>query len=725
MTVVMPQALSEKTPAAAVPPWEFRPFYATPSFERLRIFENGKFRHRINLDEKLYVRGKTISAYIAIVNKFYGVKTPFVYPFITTIPDENTGLDRHYRINMYPRFIEIRNVGPLKPLTAENQRRLLSNLMDAELWLDLIPPENFEFHGFVILNVVDVTDQEVLSSVKADLIEKESIISITRFNSLRDKLRALLRLPDMMLGLAGMKGDMCLLLDLGRKIGHSFVLTDATRNSCSCITGSLYDRAFKNGEVVIVEDLASYDSRTPIEEEIMKQGIRNMVLCPLYDQKELIGVLELGSPNPGDLNAINVLKLKEVLSLFSMTIKRSMEDLNNQVEAIIKEKCTAIHPSVEWRFRRAALNYIQKQRKDTSSEMEPIVLENVYPLYGMTDVRDSSAHRNAAIRADLIDQLNMARNIILLGRKFRSLPILDELSFRIGKRIEEIETGLGSGDEISVIEFMRRDIERLFEHLSEYDKSVAEKIQAYQDAMDPSHGVLYRRRKDFEESVSLINETINSYIDKEELKAQHMFPHYFEKYKTDGVDHSMYIGASIVENGKFDLLYLKNLRLWQLMMMCGVARETERLRGKLKLPLDAVHLILVQNTPLSLRFRVDEKKFDVDGAYNIRYEIMKKRIDKAVIRGTRERLTQPGKVAIVYSQLKEAAEYRDYIEFLQAPGYLGGEVEDVELEDLQGFQGLKALRVTVNTQAPAVEIAMIREKIEDAVQAMVDNALKN
>ena len=227
------------------------------------------------------------------------------------------------------------------------------------------------------------------------------------------------------------------------------------------------------------------------------------------------------------------------------------------------------------------------------------------------------------------------------------------------------------------------------------------------------------------ESVSLINETINSYIDKEELKAQHMFPHYFEKYKTDGVDHSMYIGASIVENGKFDLLYLKNLRLWQLMMMCGVARETERLRGKLKLPLDAVHLILVQNTPLSLRFRVDEKKFDVDGAYNIRYEIMKKRIDKAVIRGTRERLTQPGKVAIVYSQLKEAAEYRDYIEFLQASGYLGGEVEDVELEDLQGFQGLKALRVTVNTQAPAVEIAMIREKIEDAVQAMVDNALKN
>ena len=33
-----------------------------------------------------------------------------------------------------------------------------------------------------------------------------------------------------------------------------------------------------------------------------------------------------------------------------------------------------------------------------------------------------------------------------------------------------------------------------------------------------------------------------------------MFPHYFEKHTTDGVDFSIYIGASLVENGKFDLV---------------------------------------------------------------------------------------------------------------------------------------------------------------------------
>jgi hypothetical protein len=91
---------------------------------------------------------------------------------------------------------------------------------------------------------------------------------------------------------------------------------------------------------------------------------------------------------------------------------------------------------------------------------------------------------------------------------------------------------------------------------------------------------------------------------------------------------------------------------------------------------------------------MDEKKFDVDGAYNIRYEIIKKRIDKAHIKGTNERLTVPGKIAIVYSQDKDAKEYKKYIKYLQSKKLLG-KVEKLELEDLQGVLGLKALRVEV------------------------------
>jgi len=165
-------------------------------------------------------------------------------------------------------------------------------------------------------------------------------------------------------------------------------------------------------------------------------------------------------------------------------------------------------------------------------------------------------------------------------------------------------------------------------------------------------------------------------------------------------------------------LYLRNLRLWQLMVMCGVVWRTEQLKDRLKLSLECRHLILIHNTPLSIRFRPDERRFDVDGAYDIRHEIIKKRIDKAMIKGSAERLTQPGKIAIVYSHTGEALEYREYIDYLQASGYLTDELEEFDLEDLQGVHGLKALRVTVDTQPSVMEHRIAPEALEEAVKAM-------
>jgi hypothetical protein len=155
------------------------------------------------------------------------------------------------------------------------------------------------------------------------------------------------------------------------------------------------------------------------------------------------------------------------------------------------------------------------------------------------------------------------------------------------------------------------------------------------------------------------------------------------------------VGASLQEDGSFAPIYLRNLRIWQLMMMCGIVWEIERIRPRMTTPLDVAHLLLVQSSPLAIRFDADEKQFDVDGAYNIRYEIVKKRIDKAWVRGRREQLTQPGRIAIVYSHEREAAEYREYIEFLQSRGYITDPIEHLELEDLQGASGLQAIRVTV------------------------------
>ncbi len=220
--------------------------------------------------------------------------------------------------------------------------------------------------------------------------------------------------------------------------------------------------------------------------------------------------------------------------------------------------------------------------------------------------------------------------------------------------------------------------------------------------LDPDLMLVYRQRKSYEDSVTVLNERLATLLDKRQEEAQKMFPHYFERYKTDGIEFNLYIGNSLVNDRKFNEIYLHNLRLWQLQTMHAIEQTAYEMVGEMPYPLRVASLILVHSSPLAIKFRMDEKQFDVDGAYNARYEIIKKRIDKSYIKGTSERLTQPGKLAIVYSQAQDAFEYLNYIEFLQAEK-LFGEIEMLELEDLQGVSGLKAIRVEILYKPPKKE----------------------
>ena len=218
---------------------------------------------------------------------------------------------------------------------------------------------------------------------------------------------------------------------------------------------------------------------------------------------------------------------------------------------------------------------------------------------------------------------------------------------------------------------------------------------AYQEQLNPDTGVVYDLRKNYDETVQKLNRTMARFIDRKQIEAQKIYPHYFERYKTDGVDHNIYIGASLTYKRPFNKVYLYNLRLWQLSTMCEMENRFYQVQKTTPVKLDAASLILVFNSTLSIRYRMDEKKFDVDGTYNARYEIIKKRIDKAFIKNTEERITVKGKIVIVYSQSADEREYLRYIKYLQTKKYLGEEVEILELEDVQGVIGLKALRVDI------------------------------
>jgi hypothetical protein len=685
----------EQAYGAAMVPFHLESVYATPLMQRELLHEDGRLRGRFNLGERFVEMARRSHAYTLILERLYGMRLELDYPAILIAPDPRTGLDRHFRLMFDGQFVEVEAVGPLPSLPPDFAERLRASLLDGHYLEAVLPPERFVLRGVSFLKAIEVTDQEVLSALKRDLIDRESIVSEPKFVQLQTRLRTLFRRPELRLSLAALDGERVLILNSGAKSQHACIFADSVHHRMEEFAGTVYAEAVTSGRPLLVDDLAARRGRTMIEDHMVASGIRGFLCAPLYYQDRIIGTLDLDSPRPGDFDAAMLPKLAEVLPLFAMAVQRSMEELNARIQTQIKERFTAIHPVVEWRFRKAVLDGLERTGDPAAAEVQPIVFENVYPLYALSDIRGSSTQRALAIQADLLAHLGLARDVVEAAYQARRLPALDQLRYRIDQHAEQIREHLAAGDEVGIVTFLRAEIEPLLDRLAAFAEAVGPRVEAYRAALDPRLGTVYRQRRIFEESVTRLNEGISSYLELEEQAAQEIFPHYFEKQKTDGVDHQVYVGASLVEDGGFDPIYLKSLRLWQLMVVCGIAARTDRLAGELPLPLHATHLVLVQHAPLSIRFRFDEKRFDVDGAYDIRYEIVKKRIDKALIKGTTERVTQPGRIAIVYGQPAEGQEYRGYLEYLRHLGYIAGEVEELELEELQGVHGLRALRTTV------------------------------
>jgi hypothetical protein len=708
MSLVFPPAFWKTDLVGAFVPFNLQPVYTSPSFKRLLLNNDGSFKSVPLMGEENYLMGRIVRAYFLILEKYYGIRREIDYPIIQVVPDPDTGLDRYVRIKPNVQFIEVHPRGKLKELTGQERERITENMTNLAVLREILPPDHFEFSGFGALYVFDVTQSEIISALERSLIDQESIFSKPGFQMLQQKLRILFRSPTLVAGLAAIKGEQVMLLNVGCDLSGSSVFSGSTHLPLSEFEGSFYERAFTENRIMVIRDLKEEPRLTRAEESVFQGGARSLLIAPLAYQGNMIGTLDISSPNPGEFGPEHMILMSQIIPLFALAVKRALDETDHQIQSVIKQKCTAVHPAVEWRFHEAAFLHLDRIRMGQVSDLEPIVFRDLYPLYAISDIRGSSDARNRAVQKDLEDQLGLALKVIHLAEKARPMPILEELGHRLARQAERIQAGLSSGDEAMVIKMLKADVEPLFSPFQDFSLQVRKAVEDYRAALDSRMGTIYRKRREFEESVSLLNKRISVYLDREQVEAQSVFPHYFEKHQTDGVDYLIYVGASLVEKKTFNELYLENLRLWQLMVSCGIAWHTERLKNELKVPLEMAHLILVNHTPLSIRFRFDEKRFDVDGAYDVRQEIIKSRIDKAMVKGRAERLTQPGKIAVIYTQPQEGREIRRYIDFLRSQGFLKGEAEALEVEELPAVQGLKALRLEIDLNSPVISERVAR-----------------
>jgi hypothetical protein len=699
LSIIFPPTASEHEMLFSVSlPFSYTTIYTSRLFNMLFI-EPGTKNIKIPDNEtgKDIEHDRLIGAYNLILKKYCNYHTPEFVSSVHPYHDPHSGLIKYMELQLDTRYIDVKYTGSHLPIPEDFINKKDHGLLSLEQLQHNIPIEQFAFEGIVIGRVIDVTEAEVISQMKSELLNLNAFSEGVVYHKLQDLVQSLIGLKDIRIGITPFF-----------KVNGHYVFSEL-HNSNSLL--------FKHYKAVMERDTVNdccrelfMETDKPIiyekidEERVNEidylgfyfdQGYRSLILAPLKHNGDLWGILEIGSDHDGKLNYKHIGRLDVAIPLFTRAIEKSAESLDNQIDKVIKEQFTAVQPSVEWKFTEAAYNYIIQKQQGKDPKPERIAFESVYPLYGAIDIRNSSVERSQSIQLDFIEQLQMAATVIKKAQATMPFPLLQEVQFKIDKHISAASDVLQNDEETIIHDFLQNQVASIFKHLKGTAPAIQKDIDGYFAALDKNIGMIYHHRKEFEESIAKINEQVSRFVDREQTSVQQIFPHYFERYVTDGVEFNIYIGQTLSPRKKFDDLYLRNMKMWQLTTLAKASRLTHELCKQLSHPMKTTQLILAHSTPISISFRTDERKFDVDGAGNIRYEIIKKRIDKVRIKDTNERFTQPGKISIVYSQPKDAEEYAEYIEFLQNQKLLKPGIEHHDLEELQGVVGLRGLRVDV------------------------------
>lgn len=632
-----------------------------------------------------------------ILKFYYKAPIDFSQLIYYDIPNSQ-GIIEHYRVLYNADFIEVlptENTVLLSPQEIEN---LINNFEDIDLWKSKFLPKSYILKGFGIMSLINSTTEVAISNLKTGLIERR-IDDFSLAEKFENVFRSIFKINDLQIGYSALNEERTHFVKppFSRHI-KSFMMESCNNQQLqNILCQQEFENFLANKNYIVIPDIEARLHEKPDSEmakNFLAQGIQSVILVPMHFGEKMLGLIEVTSFTKNKLNSINAHKLDPIVPYLTESLGRVYYDLNLEMEAIIQKEYTSIHPSVYWKFKEEAIKHVGAKREN-NAPFEEIVFNDVIPLYGQIDIVGSSTARNNAVKDDMIIQIDMLAKLYQNIYDETKLPVVKQNLYELESLLQQFLTTISADSESNAMNFIFNDIHPSLEHFAKANDKLRAKIVTYFESIDPKLKIVYKSRRDFDDTIAEINKSMATILDKKQEEAQQFFPHYYERFKTDGVEHNLYIGASIAPKLKYSAVYLNNLKLWQLQVACEMELEYARIKPTLKYDLEVASMLLVFSAPISIRFRMDEKRFDVDGTYNARYEVIKKRIDKSFMKGTQDRITESGKITIVYSNPKEEKEYKKFIQLLHHEGLLDEEIEQFEVEDLQGVAGLKALRVQV------------------------------
>ena len=630
-----------------------------------------------------------------ILQNYFKKDIKTTIPLYFDIPDK-LGIMKHYKITVNSDFTEIFPTESSKIPTDDILDMLLENMDDAKLWKKYFPSESWVLKGFTIISLVDCTSEIALSDLKSSMIRID-LENLTPDENLIEIFKSYFEVPELNFGLMlfNKKDQKLEKVPIYENVFTNHILDFWINTFDEETRKNTFNNLSHNSKPVVISNVDNLDENIQQMSSfsiLKNNNINSFMVIPIMQDNELLAIMEFTSPVAGSFNGLKLKKMEFFTDMILFSLNRFGFEKNYQIEAIIQREYTTIHNSVVWKFRNEAEKYFTASLGKKIYTLKEISFKNLTPLFGVSDIRSSSEKRFNLMLEDLNQQIEWLKNILDLtnSESEKFLLALDVFENELNHEIK-------ADTEQRFQRLLREEIHPFLQAKLEVrtSKEIKSMIQNYFALVLAQTDLFYNHRKDLDNSITLVNRKLADMLDESQDKAQQIFPHYFERFKSDGVEHNLYIGHTIAPDMHYTSKVVHKLRYWQLKTICKLELEFQSFKQDLPIPLDIASLIFVYNEKIDIRFRMDEKRFDVDGAYNSYYEIIKKRLDKAHVKDSSERITAPGKITIVYFGMENQKEYLEYISKLQKKGILQHDVEFLKVEDLQGITGLLALRVSL------------------------------
>lgn len=155
--------------------------------------------------------------------------------------------------------------------------------------------------------------------------------------------------------------------------------------------------------------------------------------------------------------------------------------------------------------------------------LKKLFFKEVYPLYGQIDIKGSSVARNEAIEKDLTVQIERLLRLLRFVSDNLKLPVIYQNIFELEDLEKQLKETLKADTESLIQSYVLNEVHPMLHHFKDSNEVVRAKVDTYFKSLDPKIMMVYDARKDFDETLSLINKKMAFYLIKNKKKPS-LFP---------------------------------------------------------------------------------------------------------------------------------------------------------------------------------------------------------